>query len=66
MKSAKCDLCKEEIKTKKQFYIEIHSCITGTASYSDGEMEEEKWIKNYDICDKCMKKIWRDKTLPKK
>ena len=56
-KSAICDFCKEQIKQKRQYYLEVHSCITGTSDYPDGRMEEEKWHKNLDVCKKCAIKL---------
>lgn len=57
MKSAICDFCKKQIKTKRQYYIEVHSCVTGTASYPDGLMEKQKWHKNLDVCNECAKEL---------
>ena len=57
MNSAICDFCGETIKTKRQYYIEIHSCITGTSNYPDGRMEDEKWHDQKDVCNKCALKL---------
>jgi len=57
MKSAICDFCKKQIKAKRQYYLEVHSCITGTSDYPDGRMEEEKWHDNLDICERCAKEL---------